>query len=155
PGQRLDLVPPRRGRAGWILAVIQDHPGERAGPVRLGDHASHLVLEAAPEPVVAREPGAWSRLAGRFEPVRQDAFWAPLADPGDVRDQVPHELGPGVDHLLSGRRQPCHLAGDLAALGASHFLPFLSLASSMTLGAGTRAGRHPKVASGWNRKAST
>ena len=35
-GERVDPVPPRRGRAGGVTAVIQDHPRERAGPVRLG-----------------------------------------------------------------------------------------------------------------------
>ena len=34
-GERVDPVPPRRGRAGGVTAVIQDHPREReAGPPR-------------------------------------------------------------------------------------------------------------------------
>src|SRR5215831_2529700 len=117
-GERVDPVPPRRGRAGGVTAVIQDHPRERAGPVRLGDHAGHLVLVAIREPVVPGEPGAGLRPAGLPEPGRPDAFRAPPADLGDVGGQVPHQLRPGGDHLLGGRRQPGQLVADLAAAGA-------------------------------------
>src|SRR5215471_18306394 len=117
-GEWVDPVPPRRGRAGGVTAVIQDHPREHPGPVRLGDHAGHLVFEAIQEPVVPGEPSAGLRAAGFGEPGRPDTFRAPPADPGDVRNQVPHQLRPGGDHLLGDRRQPGHLAGDLAAVGA-------------------------------------
>ena len=64
------------------------------------------------------EPGAGLQQAGVGEPGRPGAFRAPLADPGDVCDQVPHQLRPGGDHLLGGRRQSGHLVGDLATVGA-------------------------------------
>src|SRR5215471_11825053 len=117
-GEWVDPVPPRRGRAGGVTAVIQDHPREHPGPVRLGDHAGHLVLEAIREPVVPGEPSAGLRPAGFGEPGHPDTFRAPPTDPGDVCNQVPHQLRPGGDHLLGNRRQPGHLAGDLTAVGA-------------------------------------
>src|SRR5215470_4755680 len=117
-GEWVDPVPPRRGRAGGVTSVIQDHPREHPGPVRLGDHAGHLVLEAIREPVVPGEPSAGLRAAGFGEPGHPDTFRAPPADPGDVCNQVPHQLRPGSDHLLGDRRQPGHLAGDLAAVSA-------------------------------------
>src|SRR6516162_482578 len=102
-GERVDQVPPRRGRAGGVTAVIKDHPRERAGPVRLGDHAGHLVLEAIRIPVVPGEPGAGQRSSGLGEPGRPDAFRAPAADLGDVRNHVPYQLRRCGDHHLGGR----------------------------------------------------
>jgi hypothetical protein len=92
--------------------------GALAAQVCLGDHTGHLILEAAREPVVPGEPGAGLRPPRLPEPGRPDAFRAPLADPGDVGNQVPHHLRPGGDHRLGGRRRPGHLVGDLAAVGA-------------------------------------
>src|SRR5271156_4513916 len=56
------------GRAGSPLSSRTNHPPERAGPVRLGDHAGHLVLQAVREPVVPGEPGAGLWPAGLGEP---------------------------------------------------------------------------------------
>src|SRR5262249_49390846 len=80
-GERVDPVLPRRGRAGGGTAVIQDHPREHPGPVRLGDHAGHLVLEAIRKPVAPGESGAGLRPAGLPEPGRPDAFRAPPPAP--------------------------------------------------------------------------
>ena len=65
------------GRAGSPRSSRTTHVN--AGPVRLGDHAGHLIFEAIREPVVPGEPGAGPRLAELPEPGRPDAFRAPPA----------------------------------------------------------------------------